>query len=77
VADDFPDMPILRVVGMPVAVGNAVEEVRRVCKVQLTERGGAGAIREFAEQLLKARGDWERVWNAYVDERSRPGGAPA
>jgi 3-deoxy-D-manno-octulosonate 8-phosphate phosphatase (KDO 8-P phosphatase) len=70
VADDFPDMPIIRLVGLPVAVGNAVEEVRRECTVHLKKSGGAGAIREFAELLLNARGDWERVWNDYVRERS-------
>jgi len=70
VGDDFPDMALLRIVGMPVAVGNAVPEVRQVCQVQLERHGGRGAVREFAERLLTARGEWERVWNEYVDERS-------
>jgi len=70
VGDDFPDLALLRIVGLPVAVGNAVPEIRSVCRVQLTREGGRGAVREFAELLLKARGDWERVWNEYVDERS-------
>ncbi|HTR79539.1 MAG TPA: HAD hydrolase family protein [Gemmatimonadaceae bacterium] len=70
VGDDFPDLPILRLVGMAVAVGNATEEVRRECAIRLTRRGGHGAIREFAELLLKARGEWDRAWNGYVDERS-------
>ena len=71
VGDDFPDLPILRVVGMPVAVGNAVPEIRDVCSVRLTKHGGRGAIREFAEVLLKARGQWDEAWNGYVDERSK------
>jgi 3-deoxy-D-manno-octulosonate 8-phosphate phosphatase (KDO 8-P phosphatase) len=76
VGDDFPDMALLRIVGMPVAVGNAVPEVRQICRVQLERHGGRGAVREFAERLLTARGEWERVWNEYVDERShaRPSG---
>jgi 3-deoxy-D-manno-octulosonate 8-phosphate phosphatase (KDO 8-P phosphatase) len=72
VGDDFPDLAILRLVGMPVAVGNAVDEIRRECTVRLTRHGGHGAIREFAELLLKARGEWERVWQEYVRERSSP-----
>ena len=52
---------VLRVVGLPVAVGNAVPEMRALCAVQLTRTGGHGAVREFAEVLLKARGEWERV----------------
>jgi 3-deoxy-D-manno-octulosonate 8-phosphate phosphatase (KDO 8-P phosphatase) len=68
--DDFPDVPILREVGLPVAVGNAVPEVRAMCSLRLTQRGGFGAVREFAELLLKARGEWKSVTDAYVAERS-------
>ncbi|HEX4936225.1 MAG TPA: HAD hydrolase family protein [Gemmatimonadaceae bacterium] len=68
--DDFPDMGILREVGLPVAVGNAVPEVRSVCALQLERRGGHGAVREFTEILLKARGEWEQVTERYVRERS-------
>ncbi len=69
VGDDFPDFPVLRVVGLPVAVRNAVQEVRDLCAVQLTREGGSGAVREFAEMLLKARGDWDRVVSDYLVER--------
>jgi 3-deoxy-D-manno-octulosonate 8-phosphate phosphatase (KDO 8-P phosphatase) len=70
VGDDFPDMALLRIVGLPVAVGNAVAEVRNVCRLHLTRQGGRGAVREFAEILLRARGDWDALWEAYVAERS-------
>ena len=71
VGDDFPDMPIMRKVGLPVAVGNATAEIRAIAKVQLKREGGRGAVREFAELLLKARGEWETTWNSYVDKRSK------
>lgn len=70
VGDDFPDMALLRLVGLPVAVGNAVPEVRDVCRLHLTRDGGRGAVRQFAEILLKARGEWNAIWEAYVAERS-------
>jgi len=70
VGDDFPDMAILRRVALPVAVGNAVPEVRAAARVHLSEAGGRGAVREFAELLLRARGDWDRVIERYVSERS-------
>lgn len=70
VGDDFPDVALLRVVGLPVAVGNAVPEVRRLCRLHLTRHGGRGAVREFAEIFLKARGEWDALWEAYVAERS-------
>jgi 3-deoxy-D-manno-octulosonate 8-phosphate phosphatase (KDO 8-P phosphatase) len=72
IGDDFPDMAVLRVVGLPVAVGNAVPEVRAACTLQLERTGGRGAVREFAELLMKARGDWASVTERYVAERSLP-----
>lgn len=74
IGDDFPDMAVLRIVGLPVAVGNAVPEVRAVCSLRLTRAGGAGAVREFAELLLKARGEWKTVSDAYIAERSATAG---
>ena len=73
VGDDFPDMAVLRTVGLPVAVGNAVPEVLRETSLHLSREGGRGAVREFAELLLKARGEWDAVSDAYVAERSRTG----
>ena len=72
IGDDFPDLAVLRLVGLPVAVGNAVSEVKQVCAVQLERHGGSGAVREFAERLLKARDEWDLVTERYVAERSLP-----
>ena len=72
VGDDLPDVSLLRLVGLPVAVGNAVSEVRAICTHQLSRTGGKGAVREFVEDFLKARGEWDIAWNRYVDARSRP-----
>ena len=66
VGDDYPDLAIMRTVGLPVAVGNAVPAIRDVAKLQLTREGGAGAVREFAEVLLRARGQWDAVIDEYV-----------
>lgn len=68
--DDFPDMAIMRRVGLPVAVANAVPEICAVARVCLTRAGGRGAVREFSELLLKARGEWNDVVGRYVAERS-------
>jgi 3-deoxy-D-manno-octulosonate 8-phosphate phosphatase (KDO 8-P phosphatase) len=70
IGDDFPDVPVLKVAGLPVAVGNAVPEVRAICTLKLTREGGRGAVREFAELLLKARGEWKSVTDEYVAERT-------
>jgi 3-deoxy-D-manno-octulosonate 8-phosphate phosphatase (KDO 8-P phosphatase) len=73
IGDDFPDLAILRTVGLPVAVANAVPEVAGVCRLTLSKSGGRGAVREFAELLLKARGEWEALYEAYVAERAADG----
>ncbi len=70
VGDDWPDMAVLQCVGLPVAVANAAPEVREVCMVRLQRPGGFGAVREFAEWLLKQQGKWEQVTTGYVAERS-------
>lgn len=74
VGDDFPDLAVLRVVGLPVSVANAIAEIRHVCRVHLDREGGRGAVREFCERLLKARGVWDEAWHDYVAERSDPTG---
>lgn len=70
VGDDLPDLAVLRRVGLPVAVGNAVTEVRRIAQLQLRAHGGQGAVREFAEALLMARGQWTEAVECYVARRS-------
>ncbi len=69
VGDDLPDLPVLRRVALPVAVANAVPEVAAVCRYVTRARGGHGAVREFCEALLRARGEWERMVERYLAER--------
>ena len=69
---DDPDLAVLRRVGLPVAVGNAVAEVRRAAQLQLSAHGGHGAVREFAEALLLARDEWTDAVERYVASRSAP-----
>jgi 3-deoxy-D-manno-octulosonate 8-phosphate phosphatase (KDO 8-P phosphatase) len=70
VADDLPDLAVLRKVGLPAVVANAREEARDAAVWQAWSQGGQGAVREFCEALLKARGDWEEQVEAYVNARS-------
>lgn len=69
-ADDLPDLPVIRKAGLAVAVGNAVSEVRREAAWTTRRGGGHGAVREFVKVLLQARGEWDRVVEAYVAARS-------
>ncbi len=68
--DDLPDVGVLREVGLPVAVGNATVDAVNAATLQLTRTGGAGAVREFCELLLRARGEWDALVERYVQSRS-------
>ena len=68
VGDDLADLPVLRAVGLPIAVANAVEDVKRAARIVTSARGGRGAVREVAERLLKARGEWKGILARYVEE---------
>jgi 3-deoxy-D-manno-octulosonate 8-phosphate phosphatase (KDO 8-P phosphatase) len=57
-ADDLPDLPVLRRAGYPMAVGDAVAEVRAVAAFVTVRPGGHGAVREAIEHLLKAQERW-------------------
>lgn len=65
--DDLPDIPLLRTVGLAVAVANAREEIKQLADIVTTAPGGHGAIREIAEIILKSRGTWESVLNRYFE----------
>jgi len=69
VGDDLPDMAVLRRVGLPVGVANATQEIRAVVSHLTAASGGYGAVREFCESLLKARGEWDDLVQQYLMER--------
>jgi 3-deoxy-D-manno-octulosonate 8-phosphate phosphatase (KDO 8-P phosphatase) len=55
VGDDIPDLSLLDKVGYPIAVANAVEEVRDFCDYTTKATGGFGAVREVCDLVLAAR----------------------
>ena len=55
VGNDINDLACLEMVGWPIAVPGSHESVLSVARVVLTHRGGAGAVRELAERVLRAR----------------------
>jgi 3-deoxy-D-manno-octulosonate 8-phosphate phosphatase (KDO 8-P phosphatase) len=55
VGDDVPDLPLLRRVGVSVAVSNAHGEVKAECDYTTTAAGGFGAVREVCDLILNAR----------------------
>jgi 3-deoxy-D-manno-octulosonate 8-phosphate phosphatase (KDO 8-P phosphatase) len=64
--DDLPDLPVIRAVGLGVAVADACEEVRGAAHFTSQGRGGSGAVREVVELVLKAQGRWSDVIQTYL-----------
>lgn len=71
VGDDLPDIAVLRRVALPAVVGNATSDARAFALWHGTKEGGRGAVREFAEALLTARGEWADAVKTYVSEREK------
>lgn len=67
VGDDLADLAVMTRVGLPAAVVGAVPEVRAQAAWVGTVPGGEGAVREFAEALLAARGEWESLVEAFLE----------
>ena len=56
VGDDLPDLDVMRRCGLAVAVANAAEQVKQGAHYVTRASGGRGAVREFCELVLRARG---------------------
>jgi len=56
--DDLVDLPVLSRAGLSAAPADAVPEVAELAHWVSTKPGGRGAVREFIELVLKARGEW-------------------
>ena len=61
VGDDLVDLSMMKRVGLPIAVADAVEEVKSAAAYVIKARGGYGAVREVAEMILKAQDKWEKI----------------
>jgi len=63
IGDDRSDLEAMQKAGLKVAPQNARRLIKNIADIVLTASGGEGAVREFAEMVLDARG---------VDEATLP-----
>lgn len=66
IGDDLPDIPLVRAVGLGVAVADAALELRQAADHVTTASGGSGAVRETIEMILKAQRRWDEVIQPYL-----------
>jgi 3-deoxy-D-manno-octulosonate 8-phosphate phosphatase (KDO 8-P phosphatase) len=64
--DDLVDLPILAAVGLAACPADAATEVRAAAHWVSAHPGGQGAVREFIEVVLQARGQWDDVLSQYA-----------
>ena len=65
IGDDLTDLPVIRHVGLGVAVADASSEVRAAARHITRLAGGQGAVREVVELILKAQLRWDEMVQAY------------
>ena len=65
IGDDLIDIPILKRVGLSIAVEDAVKDTLSVVDYVTKRPGGRGAVREATELIMKLSGRWEEVTARY------------
>ena len=67
IGDDWVDLPLLRKVGLAVAVADAVQPLQEYADYITRRPGGRGAVREVCELILKAQNRWSILLSNYLD----------
>lgn len=65
--DDIPDIPVMKLVGLPCCPQDAVQEVKAISKYVSHKFGGKGCVRDVIEQVLKVQGKWNSDFGARYD----------
>lgn len=66
VGDDLPDLPLLRRTGLSITVPGAPATIAEHVDFITKNAGGAGAVREVCEFILKAQNKYENVVKSYL-----------
>ncbi|MCW8194377.1 HAD hydrolase family protein [Proteobacteria bacterium 005FR1] len=64
--DDYPDLPVIRRVGLGLTVANGHPEVRAHAHWQSRRSGGDGAVREACDMIMQAQGTYEAALQKYL-----------
>jgi YrbI family 3-deoxy-D-manno-octulosonate 8-phosphate phosphatase len=68
IGDDLPDLSAVRDAGLGVAVADACDELRKSAHYVTIQPGGAGAVRETIELILKSQHRWDHLIRAYLND---------
>jgi len=67
IGDDLNDVPLMLRSGLAVAVADGSADALTRAHYVTTAKGGAGAVREVIELILKAQNRWQAVISEYLD----------
>lgn len=67
IGDDLPDLALMQMVGLSIAVADAHKTVLENADMVTSAKGGAGAVREACEAILKAQGLWENILESFYN----------
>lgn len=56
--DDIPDLPVMKIAGIPVCPSDADSEIKQVAAYISDKRGGEGCVRDVIEQVLRLHDKW-------------------
>lgn len=64
--DDYPDLTIMRHVGLALTVAGALPAVAEHAHWQSRFRGGEGAVREACDMIMRAQGTFDAALDHYL-----------
>jgi 3-deoxy-D-manno-octulosonate 8-phosphate phosphatase (KDO 8-P phosphatase) len=56
--DDIPDIPAMKLAGLPVCPADAAEEVKAISLYISPKEGGSGCVRDVIEKVMRVRKQW-------------------
>lgn len=66
IGDDVTDIPLMRRVGLAIAVADATPDTQLAAHYVTQFAGGFGAVREVCELVLRAQGRWNELMQRYL-----------
>lgn len=65
IGDDINDFPAMKLAGFKGVPFDGVQELKEIADFISSACGGKGAVREFVETILRAKGIWNKIIESY------------
>jgi 3-deoxy-D-manno-octulosonate 8-phosphate phosphatase (KDO 8-P phosphatase) len=67
IGDDLVDLPVMKRVGLAIAVANACSQAQKMAHYVTKKEGGKGAVREAIEIILRAQNKWRKLTQKFLN----------